>query len=646
MGVYTPLILAFLELTFVTVAILLLHSLKHAIGEAAFYLSLGMFLVFGQIVSSAGLMIDPGIADLQVNMGSAVLLAPYMTALLVVYVLDGTLAAQRLIQGFAALVFGYFYLAYITATQCSSGEYGAADAETLRYIGRIFLQGRRVVVASSAAQALDLFVVPILFQFFTNTRARLFLCVAGTLVFAQVIDTFTFHLITTWGTDVDWAQALRTTYLARAAAMVWLAVLTTFYLRLSNVHRGPSRRPLDIVVAFFGGYGQAQQLRKHIREWEGRYQVVVEHSSDLILILDRDGRVLNANQAAVDVLGYEESRLRGFYLPGAMTLPGGEVCPWIELWDRIHPPPSRTAATVVPQEWTATTPGGKSVLLDVRVSGAVLHGEPVALVMARDVTERRRLEGERRRLEEQLIHTQRLEAVGLLAGGVAHDFNNLLHTIVGSAERLGRQKGLTEQQRALLGNISTAADRASALTSQLLGFARKGKYQTQRLNVADLLARVKALFEPVAEAPLHFRVITAPTPMFITGDSTQLQQVLLNILLNARDALAESETPSPKVVLRAEPGSDRLPGWSLRPDKKTRPKQTVCIRIKDNGPGIPEAIRTRIFEPFFTTKETGKGTGMGLAMAYGCITNHGGWIHVETRQGRGTEFFIFLPRVA
>jgi len=644
MQAYVPLILAFLELTFVTIAILFLHSVRRSLSTAPFYMVLGAFFVFGQFLTSAGLMVDPGIRELQVSVGGAVVLAPLMCALLVVYVLDGTAAARRLILGFAALLFTYFYLAFVTAVQCGSGEYSAADSDTLRYLGGVFLHSRRIALAAVAAQAADLIVVPILFQLFNNVRCRLFLAIAATLVFAQVIDTFIFHAISAPGSACDWMQVLRTTYVARAAAMIWVAGLTSFYLHLYDVRRGPLRRPLDILVGFFGDYFQTQQLRRHIREWEGRYEIVVEHSSDLIFLLDRDGRVLNANQAAIAVLGLNEERLTGFFLPGIMQLPSGDVCRWTEVWNQIHPPPSMTAATVVPQEWHATTPTGRGVLLDVRISGAELFGTPVALIIARDVTEQRRLEEERRRLEQQLIHTQRLEAVGLLAGGIAHDFNNLIQSILGAADRLRRHCGRQVQALRFIDTISTAAERASRLTKQLLSFARRRQPRIERIAVDELVDQAQELFEPLAHKDLDLRVLIAPVPMFIRGDRIQLQQVLLNMLLNARDAVMEKKPENPRIVVRVQPAEDHLPGWDIRPRRNLDPENVVCIRIRDNGAGIPDGIRHRIFEPFFTTKDVGRGTGMGLAMAYGCITSHHGWIHVESREGQGTEFFIYLPR--
>jgi signal transduction histidine kinase len=289
------------------------------------------------------------------------------------------------------------------------------------------------------------------------------------------------------------------------------------------------------------------------------------------------------------------------------------------------------------------TRSGRMVHLEANISPAELHEQAVALVIARDVTERRRMEREHQQLQEQFAHSQRLQAVGHLAGGIAHDFNNLLHTIRGSLDRLTTRQVTPDAQADLLANISEATNRASTLTAQLLGFARKGKYKRERIRVAALVENARVLFEPVAHRGTGLKVIVAPSPMEITGDATQLQQVLLNLLLNARDAV-EGKGDAARIVVRAEPAATFMPGWQGRPDPGLQASDYVCIRVKDNGVGIAEDVRPKIFEPFFTTKGVGKGTGMGLAMAYGCVANHHGWIHVESDVGRGTEFLVFLPR--
>jgi signal transduction histidine kinase len=554
---------------------------------------------------------------------------------------DGTLEAQRMILGLLCLLFGYFYLTSLTASQCTWDGYAIRDPDALFFIVSSFLQGRRVVVATFLPQAVDLFTLPIIYQFFRNRNCRLFISVLATLIFAQTIDSFLYQLVSTSMLD-NWWPELRATYLARSLAMVWISTLASIYLHLCDVPAPQGRRVLDIVVAFFGSYGRAQQLQKHILEWEDRYRVIVENSSELIFILDAQGRIVNTNHAATHLL--HESANPGARLPDIISSVNGEACDWDRLWQSLLPQAADKPSSVLAQEWIVQSPEGGRLYLEAHVSSATLYEHAIAIVIARDVTERHRLEEERQQLQEQLVHTQRLEAVGQLAGGVAHDFNNMLHTVQGALDGLSRYCSGAQAQ-AMISNISTATQRASVLTSQLLGFARRGKYRSERLDLISLMKDTQRLFEPVAGKKTEVKMVFAPGAMYIMGDGTQLQQVFLNMLLNARDALEGQDRPG-KIVFRAEPVAEHCLGWTSRPQdlQEARADDYLCVRIKDNGSGIPDKIRANIFEPFFTTKEVGKGTGMGLAMAYGCIVNHHGWIHLESTPGKGTEFYLMLPR--
>lgn len=634
------LFLAFLELTFVMVTLLLFHSLRKQIGHAAFYLTLGMFFILGQIVGSTNIMVDPGIAGFQVNLGHTVLMAPYLVALLVVYVVDGTLAAQRMILGFLAIIFGFYYMANIIANHCVGQE-----SELGSFLYEIFTHGRRLVFASFVAQGVDLFILPILFQIFHNRRARLFFSVFGTLVFTQVIDSFLFQLCAYPNLEGWWAM-LRETFFARGLALLWLSVLCTFYLRFHETEAIGKRRPLDIVLDFFGGYGRSQELQRHLAEWEGRYRLVVENSSDLIFLVDAQGNLLNANEGAMRALGAK--RFRDCPLAFAdFVREGEEALQWDAFWTSLagHGAAESPNPKTAHREWTAEGADGQTLELDAAATSANLNEKPVAVIVARDITQRRALEREREHLAQQLVHSQRMEAVGQLAGGVAHDFNNMLHTIRCSLERIRTNPPpKSEVQDAMLGNIETATSRAAELTQQLLGFARKGKYTIAAVDVANLLESVRSLFAPLAKQNIELKLVLAPDRMLVRGDETQLQQVLMNLLLNARDAIAEQGRQDGRIVLRAEPAAEFTPGWTQRPETAGPCEHYICIRLRDNGCGIHEAIRGQVFEPFFTTKAVGQGTGMGLAMAYGCIVNHQGWIHLDSEPGKGTEFFLFLPR--
>ncbi len=640
--------LAFLELTFVMVALLILHRMKPTIGKGAFYIMVGMFFVFGQIISASGLQLYSPQPGFSVNVGHGILLAPFLATLLVVYVVDGTLEAQRLILGFLALLFGYYYLTSITVAQVFWQGYTAENKETVMNIIRFFYQGRETVTASFAVYGINLFTLPVIYQFFRNCRLRMFVCVLATLFFAQVIDVFVFELLISRGLG-DWWAEMRSTYLARAVSTIWLSVLVGIYFYTSH-SRDPLdvRRPLDIILAFLGGYRRAQLLQRHLREWEGRYRLVVEHSNDIISVVSQSGNILSINSAGTRILQMESHALHRFTLTELVYTPQNEKVEWASIWNTLKHEREREHAErdvpVIRREWLAYTPHGKPLNLEAQISAAELGGSLVAVIIARDITERRRMEEERQRLQEQLIHSQRLEALGHLAGGVAHDFNNMLHTMQGGIEVLERDRpNLSENARHSVENLVAAIDRASSLTSQLLGFARRGKYRMEKLNVGDLIEETRALFEPVAGRKVSFKTIPPPTTLFVEGDSTQLEQVLINLLVNARDAFQEESEEGGKIVLRADTAQETTPGWQYCPESARHPADYVCIRVKDNGPGIPEDIRSRIFEPFFTTKSVGKGTGMGLAMVYGCVASHDGWIHVESEPGEKTEFFVFLP---
>lgn len=643
-----PLLLAFVELTLVMVLILLLHSVKHLIGPQAFYLSLGLFLVLGQVVSAFGIQIDPGIGGLTLDVGNVVLTSPFLVALLLIYILDGTLEAQRVIIGFLALLVGYLCLSMLLTTQFTLPGYTSRQPELLRYLHMSLSRGRSVANATFVASAVDLFVLPILYQFFQNTRCRLFISVLGTLLLTQVIDSFIFQLLVNPQLS-NWWDALRTSYLARAAAMTWLSILASLYLHMTRGTSAQSHRPsLDIVFAFLGGYGRAEILRRNIIEWEGRYRTVIESTSDWIFVLDQDAVLLSANAAARaylgDVQGQSVRALEIFHDAN------GDTIAWDPIWDKLCE--NATAPSphyALSREWLTQlhsddTGDPAPLRLDVQISPATMEETLVAICIARDVTEQRQLEREQAALRERVAMIQRLESVGVLAGGVAHDFNNLLHTVQAGVDRLRRRDDTPPEGRTLLDTMDESLHRASRLTTHLLGFARRGKYNPERITIQDILDDIAALFEPLlVKDDIEFRRLETPDSVYLVADRTQLEQVFLNMLINSRDALRMEEQPG-RIVLRAERASEYTPGWSVRPEdhRDAQPQQFSCIRVKDNGPGIPPEVRDTLFEPFVTTKEVGHGTGMGLAMAYGCITHHGGWIHVDTSP-KGTEFLVFLP---
>jgi signal transduction histidine kinase/ActR/RegA family two-component response regulator len=236
--------------------------------------------------------------------------------------------------------------------------------------------------------------------------------------------------------------------------------------------------------------------------------------------------------------------------------------------------------------------------------------------------------------EEQARQAHRLEALGQLAGGVAHDFNNLLTGILGYAELIDSPDPMVQEAAR---GIRTAANRAAALTRQLLGFARRGKHLSATVDLHALVREVAALLERTLDRNITLGVRLLAPFATVRGDPGQLQQVVLNLAVNARDAMPEGGS------LTFETRALTLDEEGARVGGDLAPGAHVQLTVADSGVGIPAAIRGRVFEPFFTTKPPGEGSGMGLAMVYGIVRNHGGTVGFASEEGRGTRFVVTLP---
>ena len=243
---------------------------------------------------------------------------------------------------------------------------------------------------------------------------------------------------------------------------------------------------------------------------------------------------------------------------------------------------------------------------------------------------------EQKRVEEELHQMEKMESIGQLAGGIAHDFNNQLSGILGYAELL---LGSVEEEslRKYIQNIRQGAQNGARLTKQLLSFARKGRYIVETLNLNEILDEVVDILSHTIDKRIEItQQRTLETPL-IKGDRGQIQNALLNIALNARDALEGQGTITFETV-----------ALSVKDDYKNetldlRPGEYYCLTIRDDGCGMDETVKNQIFEPFFTTKEVGQGTGMGLSAAYGAVKNHGGTIYAESAPGKGSAFHVLLP---
>jgi len=247
----------------------------------------------------------------------------------------------------------------------------------------------------------------------------------------------------------------------------------------------------------------------------------------------------------------------------------------------------------------------------------------------------------RARLEEQLRQAQKMEAVGQLAGGVAHDFNNLLTVIRGHVDALSDGVELDWQQR-VLDEINRAAEQASSLTRQLLAFSRKQVLQPKVLELDRVVAEMAQVLRRLVGLQIELVIVADPQLGRVKADRSQMEQVLMNLAVNARDAMTAGGRLSIHTA-NVEVGTEQPP---LQGDIQVPMGRYVLLEVSDTGIGMDRLTQGRIFEPFFTTKEPTKGTGLGLATVYGIVKQSGGWIGVESEPGRGTTFKIFLPQVA
>jgi nitrogen-specific signal transduction histidine kinase/CheY-like chemotaxis protein len=259
---------------------------------------------------------------------------------------------------------------------------------------------------------------------------------------------------------------------------------------------------------------------------------------------------------------------------------------------------------------------------------AVIPGTRESIASIIDITESKNL-------EEQLTRAQKMEAIGTLAGGIAHDFNNLLMGILGNVSLIRMNFNETDPFFDRLKNVEEYVKRGSDLTKQLLGFARGGKYEVKPTDLGDFIHKSSEMFGRTRkEISIHYSIQDGLWPVEV--DKGQMEQVLLNLYVNAWQAMPEGGD----LYLSVE--NAELDEMSVSP-YDIKPGEFVKVTVRDTGIGMDETTKAHIFEPFFTTKERGRGTGLGLASAYGIIKNHGGFISVESKTNRGTSFIIYLP---
>ena len=351
---------------------------------------------------------------------------------------------------------------------------------------------------------------------------------------------------------------------------------------------------------------------------------VLREITQPFLVLAREGRLMLWNRALEDLTGIVPERLMGMDLSGLIgKQQAAEEMRILDEVLRTGMPSIRAA------EWCAAGATREAIPVEVRsVHVASPEGEPLALIVLKNLSERQRLEGE-------LRQSQKMEAIGKLAGGIAHDFNNVLTTILGLSEAM--IQGHTPPNSESLKEIHHAAKHAAELTHHLLAFSRRQILQMRSLRLEAVVQNLAKMVSRVIGEDIRLEIACGNGLPPVRGDQSQIEQVLLNLCLNARDAMPQGG--GLRIEVRPEMLSE---AWCAK-HKGARPGSYVLLSVKDTGVGMDNATLERIFEPFFTNKGLGKGTGLGLSMVYGIIKQHDGFIQVASKPGAGAEFNIYFP---
>ena len=368
--------------------------------------------------------------------------------------------------------------------------------------------------------------------------------------------------------------------------------------------------------------------RRQVEASHRMLTTAIEQSAEAIMITDPVGAIEYVNPAFEQITGYSRPEVLG-QTPRLLKSGKQQESCYREMWERL------TRGKVWRGRLENRCKDGTFVEVEETISpiqDAVGCTVNYVAVM-RDVTREARLEA-------QLRQAQKMEAVGELAAGVGHDFNNLLAGIMGSASLLKMGAEPSDSVFRAADLIQQAADRAARLTSQLLGFARRGKHQNVAVDLHHAIREAVAFLSRTIDKRITITSKLQAEQATVMGDPDQIQQILLNIAINARDAMADGGR------LHFETDVVALDVEYCRWHMGAVPGFYVMVTITDTGHGIPREIQDRIFEPFFTTKEPGKGTGLGLAMIYGIIKNHGGSIRLYSEIGHGTTFKVYLPLAA
>ncbi len=371
--------------------------------------------------------------------------------------------------------------------------------------------------------------------------------------------------------------------------------------------------------------GAVEERTIELHESEQWHRALFENATDGIIVLDKNNIILNANDKACEMHGFSREALVGTHIK--LLVGDGDIDSMSRRTRRILDGESLVF------EAKNNRKDGNSIYVEISSKSITIGNENYIQSFYRDITEKKKF-------QEHLLQSQKMESIGVLAGGIAHDFNNILTAILGHVDLIRRYSTLDAKSTRSLTVIEDASRRAGRMISKLLGFARKSKIERAAINLNDVVYETIKLLEQVIDKNINLSVELDNRLPLIQCDVNQMEQVFMNFIVNARDAMPKAGgritiKTEARIVARATADTDVPP---YVPDGAY-----VRVSVSDTGSGIPDDIVNKIFEPFFTTKEQGKGTGLGLSMVYGAIKDHQGFLNVQSEVGAGSTFTVYLP---
>ncbi len=403
----------------------------------------------------------------------------------------------------------------------------------------------------------------------------------------------------------------------------------------SRVLKDESGRPIGILSSG-EDITERKRAEKALKESENRYRLVHNTAFDGIITTNAEDVIIDCNPGAEKIFGYKKGELIG--MPTVKLMPESYRQRHLDGLRRfVETGISEVQGKVL--ELEALRKNGEVFPIELVLSSFTVGGVINFTGMIRDITERKKAEKEKDLIQAQLNQSQKMEAIGRLAGGIAHDFNNILTAIRGNAELGLEMVDGTNPAHSRLSEIILSVLHASKLTRQLLLFGKGHPFELRPLNVNRIVENLLVMISRIIGDDIVISREFAPDLWTIRADEGNIEQVVMNLAVNARDAMPEGGTLTIRTenITLDERRCVGIPG--------AQPGNYVCLTVRDTGSGMDKDVIQHIFEPFFTTKELGKGTGFGLAVVYGIIRQHNGCIKVDSEPGRGTVFKIFLPAV-